>query len=413
MKYVLFLLWLSVLTITAHGEILGPVDSEDALNRALAGVEAGDTILIADGRYANWSIELAVDGTASDPVVLRPDSDRGVVFTGSSHFAFTGVGIVLTGFIFDGCDFERNLLELRGADHCRIENCVIQSSGGQRAAIGIKAGSESNTIENCHFVNIAARCINLNIGEEIYARGIPAGNLIRGNRFEDIPFAGENGRETIKVGTNQPTYGHVRVETIVEDNLFVRCNGEGEIISNKCAGNTYRRNVFEQCQGELVMRGGRDCLIEENRFDGCNGGIRICGTGHVVRNNVIVNSRGTGIRLFYGMTADQGGHYQAASRCEISNNTIVNAQLAGILVGDAGGRDWKEKGVQNVPPFENRIVGNTIIGNSGDLLVVRDAPGNFIDGNRFDTRGSAVVSSPGENAVFEFVEFKQGVRIEL
>ncbi len=229
--------------------------------------------------------------------------------------------------------------------------------------------------------------------------------MIRDNRFEDIPPAGRNGRETIKIGTNQPTYGHVRVETIVEDNTFIRCDGEGEIISNKCAGNIYRRNVFEQCKGELVMRGGRDCIIEENRFDECNGGIRICGTGHIVRNNVIVNSRGTGIRLYYGMTAEQGGHYQAAGRCEISNNTIVNAERAGILVGDAGGRDWKEEGIQNVPPSKNRIFNNIVVGKSDDLLVSRDAPDNAINGNFLHIQGSAVVSTAGQNAQYSDPQF--------
>ena len=56
------------------------------------------------------------------------------------------------------------------------------------------------------------------------------------------------------------------------------------------------------------MRGGSYCLIENNRFYGCSGGIRLSGTNHKVRGNLIGHSDRTGIRLLYGMTKEQGGH---------------------------------------------------------------------------------------------------------
>jgi hypothetical protein len=238
------------------------------------------------------------------------------------------------------------------------------------------------------------------MNDEIYEHGVPIGNVIRNNHFQDIPRAGKNGRETVKIGTNQPTFGHVVVGTIVEENVFDRCNGEAEIISNKCAGNIYRRNVFNQCDGELVMRGGANCLIEGNRFFAGKGGIRLCGTGHVVKDNVIVNSHGTGIRLYFGMTKGQGGHYQAAGQCVIANNTIVNAKRAGILVGDGRGNAHGENGVQNVAPEGNRLLNNIVTGSTGDLCLVDHAPGNFVAGNLFFLQGDAIVSSPGDDPIY-------------
>ena len=391
-----FLLFTGPLAAVEHG----PVDSADSFSEVIRKANAGDTIVIADGRYEGWSAELDCQGAAKQPVTIRPESAGGVVFTGRSHFSITGSYIVLEGMRFEECDFERNLLEFKQSDHCQIVNCVFERSGGDRAAVGISAGARDNQLTDCSFVDIAARCVNLHINDEIYDHGIPTGNIIRNNHFRDIPRASGNGRETIKIGTNQPTFGHVMVRAIVEDNVFDRCDGEAEIISNKCSGNIYRRNVFNQCKGELVMRGGTNCVIERNRFVGGAGGIRICGTGHVVRHNVIVDSAGTGIRLYFGMTKGQGGHYQAAGNCLIANNTIVGAARVGILVGDSRGKDWKEKGMQNVPPQGNQFLNNIIVGSAGDLFLVDQAPGNVAEGNFFHREGSAIVSFPGDNPVY-------------
>lgn len=380
--------------------IWGPIDSAEAFSEVMGKVEAGDNIVIADGQYEQWLVNLDTRGTTEDPITIRPESPMGVTFTGVNHFSITGSHIVVDGFLFDRCVLEHNLLEFEGSDHCRIENCVFQRSGGNRAVVGIKAGARSNSIISCTFSEIAARSINLNINETIYEEGVPTGNVVRGNTFRDIPPANANGRETIKIGTNQPTFGHVQVGAIVEDNRFLRCDGEAEIISNKCAGNIYRRNTFTQCKGELVMRGGHDCLIEANRFVNCTGGIRICVTGHIVRDNVILNSRGTGIRLFFGMTKEQGGHYQAAGECLITNNTIVDAGKTGILIGDGRNRDWHEKGVQNIAPEGNRVIDNIVVGSTGDLLLSNHAPNNVIENNLFHKLGDAVLSSPGKNPVY-------------
>lgn len=378
----------------------GTVDSMESFSKAIRQAKAGDTIVIANGRYKGWSTDLECKGTAKRPITIRPESAGGVVFTGRCQFSMTGSYITLDGLRFEACDFKGNLLEFKRSDHCQIVNCVFENSGGAKgAAIGISPGSQNNSITDCRFTNIAARCVNLTMNDDIYKYGVPTGNIIRGNHFQDIPRAGKNGRETVKIGTNQPTYGHVVVAAIVEDNTFIRCNGEAEIISNKCAGNIYRRNLFNQCDGELVMRGGQKCLIEGNRFFGGKGGIRLCGTGHTVKDNLIVNSQDTGIRLYFGQTKEQSGQYQAAGQCLITNNTIVNAKRAGILVGDRRGAD-NGKGIQNVAPQGNRLLNNIVTGSTGDLFLVDHAPGNHVAGNLFFLQGDAVVTSPGDNAIY-------------
>jgi poly(beta-D-mannuronate) lyase len=367
----------------SQGKQFEPVDSAKGLKEAVSFAKAGDGIIIADGNYTDWAITLDCSGTEALPITIQTQSKSGVIFTGRTNFVFKGRHIQFSGFVFDHCDHEESPIELDQAQHCRIDSCVFQQSGGSKAVVTILPGSRENVIEQCRFLDIAGRSVQVRINESISSLGIPTGNSIRNNHFQDIPPLGDNGRETIQIGQNQPTFGHIRVGTLVEGNTFLRCNGEAEIISNKCSGNSYLRNTFIDCDGELVMRGGGDCLIEGNRLINGKGGIRLCGVGHEVRDNLIVNSRGTGIRLLFGMTKDQGGHYQAAGQCLIENNTIINAAGPGILIGDGKDKDWKEKGVQNVPPTSNQFRNNLVVGNSIDLFILSHAPDNTLEDNSF------------------------------
>ena len=79
--------------------------------------------------------------------------------------------------------------------------------------------------------------------------------------------------------------------TLVESNLFDRCDGEIEIISSKSCENIYRFNTFLDCAGMLTLRHGNRCRVEGNFFLGHHkkgsGGIRIIGEDHIIINNYI------------------------------------------------------------------------------------------------------------------------------
>ena len=410
-QHVFSLIWcvFCLVTVQVDGGQYGPINSPTQFSKILKQVRAGDIIIIADGRYENWSVSVDCQGTVDHPVTIQPQTKRGVTFTGRSNFRLSGSYINLVGFLFDQCDLGVSTIEFEQAEHCSLLDCSFQHFSGAKAVVTIRTGSHYNTVANCQFINIAGRSVLLPLNEETISGGTPTGNTIRDNLFRDIPAKNANGRETIKIGSAQPVNGHIRTKTIVEQNTFIRCNGEGEIISNKCSGNVYRNNVFLDCEGELVMRGGHDCQIEGNLFDGCRGGIRLSGTNHSVKNNVIINSDGTGIRLLYGMTKDQGGHYQAAGQCVVSNNTIINARRAGILIGDGRNRDWKSKGIQNVAPLENRVLNNIITGTEGNLLFANHAPNNTIDGNVLYQQGNATVTNPGDHPLFIDPQFPNAV----
>ena len=73
----------------------------------------------------------------------------------------------------------------------------------------------------------------------------------------------------------------------IEHNLFVRCTGENELISNKSSANTYRYNtIVDSPGGELTLRHGNDCLVYGNYFRN-TAGMRIFGDRHQVFSNYL------------------------------------------------------------------------------------------------------------------------------
>lgn len=141
------------------------------------------------------------------------------------------------------------------------------------------------------------------------------------------------------------------------------------MISNKSSANKYLHNYFEDCRGELVMRGGHDCLIDSNTVKGGSGGIRINGSGHSVTNNTLIGLP-TAIRLMYGMAKGKSeiGFYVAGGDCVIKN-ILIDKCTTGILIGDSKNADWTGKfdtnrypsrTMQDVAPYNITLNDNTI-----------------------------------------------------
>ena len=358
------------------------VHSPSSFSEALSLAVAGDSILIEAGDYKDWSVEIEAEGSESQPITIKPEKAGRVTFSGSSHFVIKGQYIHLEGLRFAEFQMnDRSTIEFEGAKYCQLLHSSFLNAEGNRPVVRFRAGAQYNSLDDCEFINIAGRSVHVQVNETTKEYGVSSHNTIRNNLFRDIPPLGANGRETVKIGQSQPEFGHIKTYTLVENNTFVRANGEGEIISNKSSYNTYRGNTFLDCQGELVMRGGSYCVIENNRFSNCTGGIRLSGTHHTVKNNVILNPQRTGIRLLYGMTREQGGHYQAVSHCLISHNTIAHAGEVGIFIGAGRGRDWQEKGLQNMAPQNNHFEHNLIQAENGDHIRDDQAPDNLILNN--------------------------------
>ncbi|TKC02318.1 chondroitinase-B domain-containing protein [Pedobacter cryotolerans] len=355
------------------------VNSADELKNLMPNLLPGDEVIIANGKYINWAVEITCNGTKAKPIVFKAENVGSVIFYGETHrtiFKITGHYITLSGLVFNQCILTKKegktavLIEMSNTKNCIITKCVFKQNNSkiQYSPLVIIAGNGfKNKVDQCLFEqNIDVQDIQVKITKE----SAPQFSTISYNIFKNKPkvtWQNGNGGECVQIGQDPILLGNMEANTLVSHNKFYNCDGENEIISNKSSKNTYLSNYFTECDGELVMRGGHDCIIKGNIFNSGTGGIRINGTGHIISNNKIKNIK-TAIRLMYGMTKgkNETGFYVAASDCIISNNKITNAQN-GILVGDNKNEDWTGKFdtkrypspvMQNVAPFNNKLNGN-------------------------------------------------------
>jgi poly(beta-D-mannuronate) lyase len=118
--------------------------------------------------------------------------------------------------------------------------------------------------------------------------------------------------------------------TVVEENLFERCDGEIEIISNKSCENIYRNNTFLECAGMLTLRHGNRCLVQDNLFlahhKSGSGGIRVIGEDHRIINNYIDGVAQGGIWITAGIVDSPLRGYFQARNILIASNTMVDCR---------------------------------------------------------------------------------------
>jgi len=356
------------------------VNTEQGLEEVVPKLLPGDEIIIANGNYSNWTVQIGSKGTKARPIVIRAATKGGVVFNGETSetiFKITGTYITLSGITFKNCTLIKSanktgvLVDMNNASNCAITKCVFKNNTAKiqySPLIVISGNGSHNKVEDCLFDgNVDSQDLQVKITKDT----APQFTLITNNKFSNkikVSWKNGNGGECIQIGQDPILLGNKEANTIVSNNKFYKCDGENEIISNKSSRNQYLRNYFSENDGELVMRGGHDCIVSGNTFAGGTGGIRINGTGHIVTNNKIDNIK-TAIRLMYGMAKGKidTGFYIAASNCTITNNKITNA-VTGILVGDNKNEDWTGKFdtvrypspvMQNIAPFDNKIEGNT------------------------------------------------------
>ncbi|MEJ5995139.1 chondroitinase-B domain-containing protein [Pedobacter sp. Du54] len=361
------------------------VNSEKQFKEIIPVLVPGDEVLIKEGVYPNWSIEITGKGSLKAPICIKSENEGGVTFSGNLTkpvFNLLGSYLILKGINFKNCNLLKSspLIIITNADHCVITKCTFSTNTAKvqyTPLVVFSGNSTGNQISRCTFTsNVDNQDIQVKITKETS----PLHTLIENNVFENkakVSWKNGNGGECVQVGQDPVLLGARVSKTTVRFNRFLRCNGEPEVVSNKSSSNTYFKNYFEDNDGELVMRGGHDCLIDGNTFKGGSGAIRVNGTGHTIINNEISNIK-TAIRLMYGMAKGKTdvGFYIAASGCTLINNKIKQAHI-GILIGDSKDADWTGKFdtvrypspvMQNIAPFDNKIERNIFMKTEKTIL---------------------------------------------
>lgn len=293
------------------------------LAKAVSKAKPGDVITLADGNY-DQGCTLKGKGTQDKPIVVRAQTLGKVGI--SKPVTIQGSYITLLGVNFTA----QGSVHMSGVGS-RLSRCSMSNIGSGKWVM-VSSGSRNIEIDHCLFEKkesnrkLSRGCQLI----QIYVRNKGEEHHIHHNHFRDIPKGKGNGFETVQLITEgnpkDPKGGDCG--TVIEDNLFERCNGEGEIISVKSSGNIVRRNTFHECRGSLVLRHGHRNQAVSNIFIGGkekgSGGIRLQGQDQVIVNNYFHGLK-YGVSMMDGTPDDL---YVRVERAKIIHNTMVNCTRA-------------------------------------------------------------------------------------
>lgn len=371
-------------------------------------LRAGDVVVFEAGVWRDVEIHFdSLPGTVDKPIVLRAKKSGETIFTGKSKFSFSGTHVIVNGFVFRDILGPSDVLQTRThskrhGHQCRVTNCqFLQSAGSPKGdeVRWLSVYGTQNRIDHCAFQGKRSKGTSL----VVWVEDQPNRHRIDHNFFGPRPRLGENGGETIRVGTSKVSENESH--TIVEDNLFVECDGEAEIISNKSSGNIYRHNWFDRCGGALTLRHGHRCVVDSNVFMGGGksgtGGVRIIGSEHRVTNNYFESLRGdaerAAISMMNGIPNSPLSGYARVRDALVAHNTLIDCKVS-FELGIQGSSKQSED------PVDCKFVNNLIASGKWEIFRIRNAPVNSSwTGNRQQTTRKGQEfwqASPGTQAKF-------------
>jgi len=373
------------------------VSDAEAFNEAAKSATAGDMIILQDGVWANARLMFHAEGTMEKPVTIKARTPGKVVLTGGSRLSLAGAHVVVEGLWFQN-PTEEEVIELRLdarrlANDCRVTHCAVTNelpAAPGRSARFVSIYGARNRIDHCHIAGKTSDGTTLVVWLSEAAED-QGRHRIDHNHFGPRQRLGKNGGETIRLGDSKTSMQ--TAACVVEHNLFERCDGEAECISNKSCGNIYRFNTFKAVSGTLTLRHGNRCQVEGNLFDGLGakgtGGVRVIGEDHVVAGNHFLNLAGDNERsalcFMLGIPNSPANGYFQVKRARVTGNIFVNCRH-NVLIGMSGDKNAV------LAPLGTEIIGNTIQSSLGAAFDIRcSADGVTMKDNQ---TGKEVIETP-------------------
>jgi len=329
------------------------------LNARISSAVAGDTIILSNGVYASASaINIIKVGTAANPITIKTETIGGVEITGTKGFTLSSPAAYITiqGFKFTHAG---NISISSGTSHCRFTRNLIQLTIPATNDVSyINISGDDVQIDHNELRNKSTLGEMLDIagsGSQVARR-----LWVHHNYFHDFTSPGGNGAETIRWGLSGLSLS--TGDGLCEYNLFVRCEGENEMISNKSSGNTYRYNTVLDCDGgEISQRHGNDCLYYGNYMRNTQG-MRIYGDRHKIFNNYF-ESNSVGVNMGNGDGDVYNGAALTAHDRPDDNVVAFNTFIGNGTHYEMGGRTG---GLGS----SNTVVANNIFQGGGSMASI-------------------------------------------
>ena len=402
----LFVLFLLVsTTIYSQGQKDIEVATSKELINALEHIQMGTVLKVAPGVYdVQKRVVISAVASRQLPIVIRAKEPGTVILKNQSWLTFKDASyITIEGFDFRSTDGP--VLELLGCNNIRITNNVFHLQETVNSIwVMIKGNadlhkqtSHHNRVDHNLFENkkLLGNFVTIEgVQEPLFQ--VSQYDKIDNNYFRNIGPRVENVLEAIRIG-----WADISMSsgfTVIERNLFEKCDGDPEVVSVKSSDDTIRHNTFRECLGVLSLRHGNRSVVDGNYFLGNGrtgtfldstgktwtlgtGGVRFYGDNMKIINNYFEGLTGqkwdatialTAGNTDYGMGMPLTKHYRARYTV-IAFNTLVN-NVSNIEVGYDGdgfqGNWWK------LPPVEPVIANNIVVGSNGTLIKVFQDPLN-------------------------------------
>lgn len=338
---------------------------------------AGDEIVVSNGVYTtSASLGISRAGTAANRIIIRAETVGGVEIAGTHGFSFNSGAAYLTvqGFKFT----HAASINMSGsAHHCRLTRNIIELAipvGSDVSYININ-GDDMEVDRN----ELRNKTTLGNMLDITGSGGQVARRLwVHHNYFHDFTSPGGNGAETIRWGLSGLSLS--TGDGLCEHNLFIRCNGENEMISNKSSGNTYRFNTVRDCPGgEISQRHGNDCFYIGNYMTN-TAGIRVYGDRHKIFNNYL-EGNSMGVNMGNGDGDVYNGALLTAHDRPDDNVVAFNTFISNSTHYQMGGRT---DGLGS----SNTVVANNIFQGGGSIgSISSSAPytGSWTNNIRWNT----------------------------
>lgn len=364
------------------------VKDQAAYQAALASLQPGDSIVLADGEWRDFEIVFVGRGLADAPITLKAQTPGKVVITGLSNLRLGGDHLIVSGLTFrngysptgEVISFRRDSQTL--ANNARLTEVVIDGfskPAREEEDHWVALFGRNNRVDRNYFAGKTNRGPTMVVGLDA-PESRENNHLVEHNYFGPRPPLGGNGGETIRIGVSD--YSRTQSATVIARNFFERCDGEVEIISIKAEGNAITENVFVESRGSVVFRHGGGNIVSRNIFLGNGvadtGGVRIINENQTVRDNYFEGLRGekflTALAVMNGVPNSPENRYHQVQNALIANNSFVDVSALGFGVGGDGERSAAPKSSR----FENNLIA---VDGDEPVAVYADVSGVAFAGN--------------------------------
>ncbi|WP_158598068.1 polysaccharide lyase 6 family protein [Noviherbaspirillum saxi] len=359
--------------IPTPGDTMPAVQVSNAkqLQNAINNASAGVVIRLADGSYTGPFTITRKNGRSGSPITIVAANPGGAVISGKAGFEFESASYVtLQGLKFVN---QGTAVSLSSASHhVRVTGntfALAKNSAPTKWIVIDGAGSDYNQIDHNDFG--PRQGVGQMIALDQVNEQVPRHTLIEKNHFHDAVRLADNGGETIRVGLSVASMSDGF--TVIQNNLFVHCDSDPEVISVKSGRNTVRFNTFIRNQGQVTARHGHNNSFYGNYLlnDGVKkdvGGFRIYGNDHKLYNNYLHKLTGNAIVLDAGSYDGGANGYTSTPneeqlrmhwriyRALVVNNTIVGS-TTGIVIG----------GSKSLAPVGSIVANNIVVNTTGTL----------------------------------------------